>query len=91
MKRFLVLAYLLFMVFVSTALAQVTERVVDIPTRPGVTQRIVLLSPNNPKAAVILFPGGHGGLQISSNRSFKWVKATSWCGRGKCLLRRVCW
>lgn len=72
MKRFLVFVHLLFTVFVSTALAQVTERVVYIPTRPGVTQRIVLLSPNNPKAAVILFPGGHGGLQISSNGSFKW-------------------
>lgn len=80
MKRFLVLAHLLIMVFASTAWAQVTERVVDNPTRPGVTQRIVLLSPNNPKAAVILFPGGHGGLQISSNGSFKW-------GEGNFLVR----
>jgi len=46
---------LLFTVHVSTAWAQVTQRVVDIPTRPGVTQRVVLLSPDNPKLAVILF------------------------------------
>ncbi len=80
MKTFLVLVNLLVMVFVSTAWAQVTQRVVDIPTRPGVTQRIVLLSPDNPKSAVILFPGGHGGLQITSTGSFKW-------GEGNFLVR----
>ena len=80
MKHFFVLVHLLFAVFVSTAWAQVTQRVVDIPTRPGVTQRIVLLSPDNPKSAVILFPGGHGGLQITSNGSFKW-------GEGNFLVR----
>lgn len=80
MKHFLVLAHLLFTVFVSTTWAQVTQRVVDTPTRPGVTQRIMLLSPDNLKSAVILFPGGHGGLQISSNGSFKW-------GEGNFLVR----
>jgi len=80
MKRFLVLVYLFFTVFVPDAWAQVTQRVVDIPTRLGVTQRIVLVSPNHPKAAVILFPGGHGGLRISSHGSFKW-------GKGNFLVR----
>jgi len=80
MKHLLVLVYLLFTVYVSAASAQVTQRVVDIPTRPGVTQRIVLLSPDNPKSAVILFAGGHGGLQITSNGSFKW-------GEGNFLVR----
>jgi dienelactone hydrolase len=55
-----------------SALAQVSQRVVDIPTRPGVTQRFVYLAPKNPRAALILFPGGHGGLQILPNGSFKW-------------------
>jgi dienelactone hydrolase len=72
MKRFLVLVNLSFFIFGSVAWAQVTKRVVDIPTRPGVTQRILLVSPDHPKAAVILFPGGHGGLQMSSDGSFKW-------------------
>lgn len=54
------------------AYGQVVEKVVDIPTRPGVSQRMVVLSPQDPKAAVILLAGGHGGLQISPNGSFKW-------------------
>ncbi|MCM3904231.1 MAG: lysophospholipase [Pyrinomonadaceae bacterium] len=49
-----------------------TQRVVDIPTRPGVTQRMVLVEPEKPKAAVVLFPGGHGGLQISPTGDFNW-------------------
>jgi dienelactone hydrolase len=57
-----------------SAIAQVSEKVVDIPTRPGVTQRVLYLMPENPKAAVILFPGGHGGLQISQNGSLRWGK-----------------
>ena len=40
--------------------------------RPGVTQRLLVLSPPEPKAAVILIAGGHGGLQIFSNGSFEW-------------------
>jgi hypothetical protein len=47
-------------------------RVVDIPTRPDVTQRLIVMTPNNPKASVILFAGGHGGLQISSSGKLKW-------------------
>lgn len=54
------------------SLAQVSQKVVDIPTRPGVTQRFVYLVPPNAKAAVILFAGGHGGLQIFPNGSYKW-------------------
>lgn len=58
--------------YVAYAYGQVAQRVVDIPTRQGVTQRMVVLSPQDPKAAVILFAGGHGGLQIFPNGSFKW-------------------
>jgi len=72
MKRFFVLSLMLFTIVVSAARAGVAQRVVDIPTRPGVTQRIVLLSPENPKAAVVLFPGGHGGLRISQDGRFNW-------------------
>jgi len=44
-----------------------TPRVIDIPTRPGVTQRILLLNPGNPKATVVLFTGGNGWLNLSSD------------------------
>ncbi|MCJ0762301.1 alpha/beta hydrolase [Variovorax terrae] len=60
--------------------AQTAPQVVDIPTRPGVTQRFVYLTPGQPRAAVILLAGGHGGLQIFPNGSFKW-------GEGNFLVR----
>jgi dienelactone hydrolase len=60
--------------------AQTLQKVVDIPTRPGVSQRVLVLSPPNPKASVILMPGGHGGLQISPNGAFNW-------GEGNFLVR----
>ena len=48
-------------------------RVVDIPTRPGVTQRFVYIAPSGaPKASVILMAGGHGGLQVSDGAGFSW-------------------
>jgi pimeloyl-ACP methyl ester carboxylesterase len=57
-----------------------TERVVDIPTRPGVTQRLLVLGPENPKAAVILFAGGHGGLMLTPQGEMRW-------GKGNFLVR----
>lgn len=33
---------------------------------------MVVLSPPQPRATVILFAGGHGGLQIFRNGSFRW-------------------
>jgi dienelactone hydrolase len=41
-----------------------TSQVVDLPSRPGVTQRILAITPDKPKAAVILFAGGDGGLTL---------------------------
>lgn len=52
--------------------AQTIQKVVDIPTRPGVTQRMIVVSPPNPKAVVVLFPGGHGGLQLGPDGSMQW-------------------
>jgi hypothetical protein len=71
MKRFVVLFQLGLLVFSSQLWAQ-TQQVVDIPTRPGVTQRMIVLKVENPKAAVVLFAGGHGGLQISPTGSLNW-------------------
>jgi alpha/beta superfamily hydrolase len=59
---------------VTLAYGQVEPKVVDLATRPGVTQRLLVLAPPSPKAAVILFAGGHGGLQIAADGSFGWGK-----------------
>ena len=71
MKRLILLLQLGLLAFASQLWAQ-AERVVDIPTRPGVTQRMVVLSPNKPEGAVVLFAGGHGGLLIGSTGKFNW-------------------
>lgn len=42
-------------------------RTVDVPTRPGVTQRILVITPDKAKAAVILFPGGDGGVTLEAD------------------------
>ena len=54
--------------------------VIDIPTRVGVTQRFLYNAPPEPKAAVILFAGSHGGLQIADDGSLGW-------GSGNFLVR----
>lgn len=56
------------------------EEVVDLPTRPGVSQRMLVAKPAAPKATVVLFAGGHGGLGIYPNGSLKW-------GDGNFLIR----
>ena len=70
----------LFAVLSSSGHAQIAQRVIDVPTRPGVTQRLLILAAPDPKATVLLFAGGHGGLQVSPSGSFKW-------GAGNFLIR----
>ena len=41
------------------------ERVIDVPTRPGVSERLLFIATPNAKATVILFAGGHGGLRLA--------------------------
>jgi hypothetical protein len=80
MKHWRMTLSLLLVMATPPAFAELTQRVVDIPTRPGVTQRFLLLSPAQPKAAVILLAGGHGGLQITASGGFGW-------GAGNFLVR----
>ena len=68
-----ILALLLF-VTSAFASAYAAEQVVNIPTRPGVTQRFLLVTSTEPKAAAILFAGGHGGLQMSDTGDVAWGK-----------------
>lgn len=78
--RYWIAGFLFLIALVLPAQAQTTQKVVDIPTRPGVTQRMLVLSSPAPRAAVILLAGGHGGLQIFPNGSFNW-------GAGNFLVR----
>lgn len=55
----------------TTALAQAPS-VVDVPTRPGVTQRFLYVPAAQPAAAAILFAGGDGGLRIDASGNFGW-------------------
>ncbi len=80
LKAATILSPLLFMGWASLAFGEALEKVVDIATRPGVTQRMLVLAPKSPKAAAILLAGGHGGLQIAGNGSFGW-------GKGNFLVR----
>jgi hypothetical protein len=47
--------------------AQTASAVVDLPTRPDVTERLLFLSTPQPRAAAILFTGGDGGLLIADD------------------------
>lgn len=60
--------------------APAAEEVVDLPTRPGVTQRLLFTEVPGAKAAVVLLAGGHGGLQIQNDGSMRW-------GEGNFLVR----
>ena len=51
--------------------SQTKAQVIDVPTRSGVTNRIIFLTTPEPKATLILFVGGHGGLQIFQGGSAK--------------------
>jgi predicted alpha/beta-hydrolase family hydrolase len=80
MRRRFICATLWLCVAFTQAAAQPAPKVIDIPTRPGVTQRMLVLSPAEPKAAVVLLAGGHGGLQLQDDGSMKW-------GNGNFLVR----
>jgi predicted alpha/beta-fold hydrolase len=45
------------------------RQVVDFETRKGAMQRILFITPKNPKAAVILFAGGGGKIEIQTDGS----------------------
>jgi hypothetical protein len=74
--RTALVALLLIGVSASTGSSDVAQRVVDVPTRPGVTQRFLLLSPREPKATVVLFAGDHGGLHIAADGRFQYGDLT---------------
>src|SRR5690606_7819990 len=46
-----------------------TPQTVDLPSRPGVMQRVLVIKPDKPLAAVVLFAGGNGNIQIQDDGS----------------------
>lgn len=51
-----------------TGAAAAAAEVLDLPTRPGVTQRLLWLAPAQPpKATLLLFNGGAGGLGLTDD------------------------
>jgi pimeloyl-ACP methyl ester carboxylesterase len=46
--------------------AGITETIVQLEPRPGVTLKFLLIKPRNPIASVMLFPGGPGLLKLSN-------------------------
>jgi len=62
------------------AAADLPERVADIPARAGVTQRVLLIEPEAARAVVVMYAGGHGGLQIGPDGTMAW-------GKGNFLVR----
>jgi hypothetical protein len=50
-----------------------TNNVVDLPTRPGQSMRLLLLiPPGKPQGSVILLAGGHGNLRLGKDGSIGW-------------------
>jgi pimeloyl-ACP methyl ester carboxylesterase len=68
------------LLLVGSAHADTPQKVVDLATRSGVTQRMIVLAPPDPKATVILFSGGDGGLLIQAD-------GTLTRGKGNFLVR----
>lgn len=48
------------------------DAMVELGTRSGVTQRILLKKPTAPQANLILFAGGHGNLDLRNNGDIGW-------------------
>src|SRR5687768_1550608 len=57
-----------------------TATLVSIPTPRGAKVSFILIKPDKPVAAVILFAGGHGGLGLKSASAMTW-------GAGNFLVR----
>jgi hypothetical protein len=52
-----------------------TDQVVDVPTRPGQSMRMLLLTPSaKTEGSVILLAGGHGNLRLGKDGSIGWGK-----------------
>ena len=58
------------LVLATASFAQTAE-VVDLPTRPGVRQRMLVVQPEHPTAVLLLMTGGNGQVGIYDNGSLR--------------------
>ncbi|MDB5882002.1 MAG: hypothetical protein JWP43_1880 [Ramlibacter sp.] len=65
-----ILAFLALLLWCAASFAQQAQ-IVDLPTRPGITQRMLVIQPEQPTAVVILLTGGAGRLGIFDNGSMR--------------------
>jgi len=63
----------------SSQLYALSESLVEVESRPGVKQKFIIIKPDQPRAAVILFEGAHGGLNMYSTSGKPGLK---WGGKG---------
>lgn len=71
MRRSLVPALALFAALPCTAQAQqLKTEAITVNVRPGATMRYLAVSAGEPKAAVILLPGGNGALKLDAKGAF---------------------
>lgn len=82
MCRYYSILLYLFLSFLFPAGAAVAAEasLVRLKTPRGATQAFILIKPEKPRAAVVLFAGGHGGLGLRSATSMTW-------GAGNFLVR----
>ena len=66
-SSFIRLFAVLLLVIAGQGYAQVTKEAINLKTREGVTVRSLVLTPTAPKAAVIVFVGGNGVLDMFPN------------------------
>jgi len=66
MRSFAHLATMLLSLTVTTTAFAANEELVSLQTRDGVEQKYILIKPDSPQAAVILFAGGKGALDLGS-------------------------
>ena len=52
--------------------AQAQAQTVEIPARPGIVMKALVLKAPESKATLLMFAGGHGGLQLFPNGSMRW-------------------
>lgn len=63
----------LWVLILATMLAlQAQAQTVEIPARPGIVMKALVLKAPESKATLLMFAGGHGGLQLFPNGSMRW-------------------
>jgi pimeloyl-ACP methyl ester carboxylesterase len=69
---FAILALIGAVAAIPCAYAETAASLHSVTTPRGVKQAFILLKPDRPVAAVILFAGGHGGLGLTGPKAMKW-------------------